>query len=63
MADALLRAVADDELLNVILAPTDLRWLYHQYDGGADIILATRDQRDALKAPHHDWLSNQQSGL
>ncbi len=29
--DTLLRAVADDELSNVILAPTDLRWLYHPY--------------------------------
>ncbi|WP_320066025.1 hypothetical protein, partial [Micromonospora sp. RTGN7] len=27
--DILLRAVADDELANVILAPIDLRWLYH----------------------------------
>jgi hypothetical protein len=27
--DLLLRAIADDELANVILVPTDLRWLYH----------------------------------
>ncbi|MEU6205846.1 hypothetical protein ABZ814_19960 [Micromonospora musae] len=61
--DVLLRAVADDELANVILAPTDLRWLYHPYDGGADVILPTREQRDALKAQHPEWLSQQSSGL
>ncbi|WP_307871515.1 hypothetical protein [Micromonospora sp. M61] len=61
--DVLLRAVADDELANVLLAPTDLRWLYHPYDGGADVILPTREQRDALKANHQDWLSELASGL
>ncbi|MFF4879653.1 hypothetical protein [Micromonospora sp. NPDC000668] len=61
--DVLLRAVADDELANVILAPNDFRWLYHPYDGGADVILPTQEQRDALKARHPDWLSEQPSGL
>ncbi|MDI5937357.1 MULTISPECIES: hypothetical protein [unclassified Micromonospora] len=61
--DVLLRAVADDELANVILAPTDLRWLYLPYDGGADVVLPTREQRDALKAQHRDWLSQQSSGF
>lgn len=61
--DILLRAVADDELANVILAPTDLRWLYHPYDGGADVILATQEDRDALKAQHQDWLSKHPLGI
>ncbi|MGC4806131.1 DUF3885 domain-containing protein [Micromonospora sp. DT233] len=61
--DVLLRAVADDELANVILAPADLRWLYHPYDGGADVILPTREQRDALKTRHRGWLSQQPSRL
>ncbi|MGW0506856.1 DUF3885 domain-containing protein [Micromonospora sp. NPDC003241] len=61
--DVLLRAVADDELANVILAPTDLRWLYHPYDGGADVVLSTGEHRDALKTQHRDWLSPQPSGL
>lgn len=61
--DDLLRAVADDELANVILAPVDLRWLYHPYDGGADVIAPTREHRDVLKARHPDWLSRQRSGL
>jgi hypothetical protein len=54
--DKLLRAVADDELAGVILAPEDLRWLYHPYDGGADVILPTKADRDALKERHRDWL-------
>jgi len=61
--DVLLRAVADDELANVIIAPLDLRWLYHPYDGGADVILPNRDQRDRLKARHSDWLSKHAAGL
>ncbi|GAB3088766.1 hypothetical protein GCM10027186_57700 [Micromonospora schwarzwaldensis] len=61
--DVLLRAVADGELANVILAPADLGWLYHPYDGGADVIRPTREQRDALRAQYPDWLSQQSSGL
>ena len=33
-AEPLLRQVADDVIANVLLADTDLRWLYHPYDGG-----------------------------
>ncbi|MEV0456724.1 hypothetical protein AB0H89_16345 [Catellatospora methionotrophica] len=61
--DVLLRAVADDELANVMLAPPDLRWLYHPYDGGADVILPTGGQRDELKHRHRDWLSDHPAGL
>lgn len=61
--DAVLRAVADDEIYNVILSPPDLRWLYHPYDGGADVILPTRAERDALKNRHRAWLSTDPSGL
>jgi hypothetical protein len=61
--DDLLRAVADDEIGNVIIGPSDLRWLYHPYDGGADVVLATRAGRDALKDRHAAWLSNHVSGL
>lgn len=59
----ILRAVADDELAGVILAPSDLRWLYHPYDGGADVILPTQAERDALKERHQGWLSTHPSGL
>ncbi|GAA2905203.1 hypothetical protein Acy02nite_86120 [Actinoplanes cyaneus] len=61
--DPLLRAVADDELANVIVTPPGLEWLYHPYDGGADVILPTREQRDALKLEYRSWLSNHPAWL
>ncbi|WP_435889145.1 DUF3885 domain-containing protein [Streptosporangium canum] len=32
-------------------------------DGGADVILSTRAERDGLKARHHTWLSDHPAGL
>jgi hypothetical protein len=61
--DQLLRAVADNDLGNVIVGPSDLRWLYHPYDGGADVIAASSIERDALRDRHPTWLSNHPSGL
>lgn len=61
--DPLLRGVADDELGYVIITPRDLRWLYHPYDGGADIIAPTAHERGALKVRHHDWLPAHPGGL
>ena len=60
--DDVLRAVADDELANVLVAPPDLHWLYHPYDGGADVILPTPSRRDELRHRHRDWLSTHPSG-
>ncbi|MGJ6969616.1 DUF3885 domain-containing protein [Streptosporangium sp. G11] len=61
--DTLLRAVADDEINGVLLGPPDLGWLYHPYDGGADVIVSTRAERDELKARHPTWLSDHPAGL
>ena len=61
--DEILEAVADDQMSGVIIAPPDLRWLYHPYDGGADVILPSADQRDRLAAAHDDWRSAHPSGL
>ena len=61
--DPLLRGVADDEIGYAIIAPLDLRWLYHPYDGGADCIAPTADERDVLKSRHADWLSAHPAGL
>jgi hypothetical protein len=60
--DALLEAVANDTMAGVIIAPLGLQWLYHPYDGGVDIFLASTGQRDILKDRHHDWLSRHSSG-
>ena len=61
--DALLRAVADYELVNVILADRDLNWLYHPYDGGADVYARDAAQRDRLLGKHAEWLSSHPLGL
>ncbi|GLY75797.1 DUF3885 domain-containing protein [Actinoallomurus iriomotensis] len=63
LLDPLLRAVADDQLGFVILAPSDLRWLYHPYDGGADLITSTVQERDAFEQRHSAWLSSHPLGL
>jgi hypothetical protein len=61
----LLREIAEGDLgsPDAILAPPDLTWLYHPYDGGADVIAPTPAQRDALRDRHTDWLSDHPSGL
>ena len=60
--DPFLRAVADDKIAYAIIAPPDLRWLYHPYDGGADVIAPTAHDREVLKDRHADWLSAHPSG-
>jgi hypothetical protein len=60
---ALLRLVADDEVEGVIVADQQLTWLYHPYDGGADVIAPTTEDRDKLKAQHPKWLSKHGAGL
>jgi hypothetical protein len=61
--DGLLRAVADEALGEVFLTDTELRRIHHPYDGGADVILATPGERDALRGRHADWLSGHPDGL
>lgn len=61
--DRLLRAVADETLVEVFITDTGLQRIHHPYDGGADVILTTPAERDRLRAKHADWLSGQPSGL
>lgn len=61
--DGLLRRVADDREGGVIVADTGLRRLYHPYDGGADVHLATTEERDRLRERHAEWLSPYPNGL
>jgi hypothetical protein len=61
--DPLLRQVADDVMANVVLADVGLRWLYHPYDGGMDVILSSSGERDVLRDRHRDWLSTHPAGL
>ena len=61
--DEVLQAAADWQIANVIIAPPDLGWLYHPYDGGADVIAPTTSRRDQLKADFGTWLSSHPEGL
>ncbi|MFE9216017.1 hypothetical protein ACFYN3_06695 [Streptomyces lavendulae] len=61
-ADALLRAVADDALSGVFFTDPDLTRIHHPYDGGADVILPTPQERDHLRDRHTSWLSEHPSG-
>ena len=60
--DPLLRAIADDLCNGVIITDTALRRIYHPYDGGADVIMASTDERDHLKATHAEWLPRNRHG-
>ena len=59
----LLRLAADYVTAGVIITTADMSWLYHPYDGGADVISATAGQRDQLRREHQEWLSAHPAGL
>lgn len=61
--DRLLRLVADDMTADVIITDPKFTWLYHPYDGGADVIASSQAQRDLLRAAHPGWLSAHPLGL
>ncbi|TKV57051.1 hypothetical protein FDO65_19765 [Nakamurella flava] len=54
--DPILRMVADEVIVGVILADPELRWLFAPYDGGVDVIAADPAERDRLAARFGDWL-------
>lgn len=54
--DALLRQVVDEVIADVLVADTNLRWLYHPYDGGMDVLLPSTADRDALRDRYPGWL-------
>jgi hypothetical protein len=57
------RLVANDEVGNILIISLDNNVVFHPYDGGADIILATKEKRDELRDKHKDWLSNHPEGF
>jgi hypothetical protein len=61
--DRLLRLVADYVTSDVIITDVELSWLYHPYDGGADVIAGSSAHRDELRAAHSDWLPANPQGL
>jgi hypothetical protein len=61
--DTLLTLVADSSTADVIVAPDSLAWLYHPYDGGADVIAPSSAARDRLAVKYQSWLSRHPTGL
>ncbi len=60
--DRLLLCVADDMTDGVILTNTTCDWVFHPYDGGADIFTNSTEDRDRLSAAYADWLPPSPSG-
>lgn len=60
--DNVLRLVAADQVANVMLISSQ-GWLYHPYDGGADVILPTKAARHQIASEFCSWLSNHPAGL
>ncbi|MEU7144945.1 hypothetical protein ABZ942_36270 [Nocardia sp. NPDC046473] len=61
--DELLRTVADDVISGVLITDLALQRIYHPYDGGADVILSTTEERDRMRSRHAEWLSSHPLGL
>jgi hypothetical protein len=51
------------ELLRDIADDIRMQRIHHPYDGGADVFLATSEERDRMRDRHADWLSRHPSGL
>ena len=60
--DGVLRFVAVDKVANVMLMSSQ-GWLYHPYDGGADVVLPTQAERNLLASEFSSWLSKHPAGL
>jgi hypothetical protein len=61
--EELLRVTADDVTAGVLIADPDFSWLYHPYDGGADLYPPDATTRHALRDSHPHWLSTHSSGM
>jgi hypothetical protein len=61
--DQIFKLAADNAISNVFLLSPEDSWLFHPYDGGADIILSSVAQRDAFGQRYADWLSPRQDSL
>ena len=61
--DPVLKLVADDVLRNVFILSLDDSWLYHPYDGGADVICSSTSERNLLRKEFSSWLPDTPSGL
>lgn len=61
--DALLKQVAEDEVVDVLFVGVNQNCVYHPYDGGADIFMKDDSKRNLLKDKYSSWFSQHPSGL
>ena len=54
--DSLLALVAEEEIQNVLLVDLEQGWVYHPYDGGADVIVKSEERRKRMMDRYLDWL-------
>jgi len=60
--NSLFRLVANDEVGNIIIVGIAANTVFHPYDGGADVILPSTEQRNELKNKFSMWLSAHPEG-
>ncbi len=61
--NSLFRLVAIDKAGNIMIINPSKGVVFHPYDGGADIVVASTKQRDQLKEKYHEWLSPHPEGF
>jgi hypothetical protein len=61
--EEILKSIIEDQVGGVIIAPHNLRWLYHPYDGGVDVILESAAEKEELKDSFSDWAAPGPDGL
>ncbi|MGW0757697.1 DUF3885 domain-containing protein [Streptomyces sp. NPDC002814] len=50
-------------MAGILITDTCMQRIHHPYDGGADVFLATSEDRDRMRDRYGDWLSRHPSGL
>ena len=61
--DPILKLVADWKTTDIMVVGTLTHWVFHPYDGGADVILHSTDERNRLKQQFNTWLSARADGM
>ncbi len=61
--DDLITRIANDESPHMIFVSKDTGRIYAPYDGGADLILESENEKNFLKEKYSKWLSNHPLGL
>lgn len=56
--DELLKLIADNVVANVLMVGLEPNCIYHPYDDGADVFVASTSIRDQKKEKYARWLSN-----